>query len=106
MSLRRGELYWVAGTRRAARAGGPPPRADRPDRRRQRQPPLPQHHRRRRQHVRPPVATHVPLAPSARNGLSAASYVKCEQILTLSKDRLQGGSARSPRTTWPAWTPR
>lgn len=34
------------------------------------------------------VATHVPLAPSARNGLSALSYVKCEQILTISKDRL------------------
>ena len=37
-----------------------------------------------------PVGTHVPLPPSADNGLSAASYVKCEQIVTISKDRLLG----------------
>ena len=37
-----------------------------------------------------PVATHISLAPSARNGLSAASHVKCEQLVTISKDRLLG----------------
>src|SRR5947209_4071719 len=36
------------------------------------------------------VASHVLLQPSPRNGLSAVSYVKWEQVLTISKDRLQG----------------
>jgi len=35
-----------------------------------------------------PVATHVEVAPDARNGLRETSWVKCEQILTISKDRL------------------
>ncbi len=35
-----------------------------------------------------PIATHVPLTPSARNGLAAPSFVKCEQLVTISKDRL------------------
>ncbi len=34
------------------------------------------------------IATHVPLTPSAQNGLPAPSFVKCEQLFTLSKSRL------------------
>ena len=34
------------------------------------------------------IATHVPVAPSRANGLSAPSFVKCEQIQTVSKARL------------------
>jgi mRNA interferase MazF len=35
-----------------------------------------------------PVATHVQVVPDVRNGLRVTSWVKCEQILTISKDRL------------------
>lgn len=35
------------------------------------------------------VPFHVPLSPSTDNGLRTASSVKCEQILTISKDRLR-----------------
>lgn len=35
------------------------------------------------------VPFHVPIGPSAANGLTTHSYVKCEQLLTVSKDRLQ-----------------
>ena len=35
------------------------------------------------------IPSHVDVAPSAQNGLSALSYVKCEQVQTVSKDRLQ-----------------
>lgn len=34
-----------------------------------------------------PVATHVPITPDAQNGLREATWVKCEQILTISKNR-------------------
>lgn len=34
------------------------------------------------------IPTHVLLEPSANNGLSARSFVKCEQIQTVSKARL------------------
>ena len=34
------------------------------------------------------IATHVAVEPSRANGLSAPSYVKCEQIQTISKARL------------------
>lgn len=34
------------------------------------------------------VPFHVRLDPSADNGLRAVSYVKCEQVLTIAKDRL------------------
>jgi mRNA interferase MazF len=34
------------------------------------------------------IAAHVPLEPSASNGLAAPSFVKCEQIQTVSKTRL------------------
>ena len=34
------------------------------------------------------VPFHVPLAPEDSNGLSENSWCKCEQILTISKDRL------------------
>ena len=36
------------------------------------------------------IPFHVRLEPSHKNGLSEVSYVKCEQVLTISKDRLQG----------------
>ncbi|MEK7677976.1 MAG: type II toxin-antitoxin system PemK/MazF family toxin [Verrucomicrobiota bacterium] len=36
-----------------------------------------------------PVPTHVEITPSPANGLSEISYVKCEQILTVSKHRLE-----------------
>ena len=35
------------------------------------------------------IATHVPLTPSPQNGLPSPSFVKCEQLFTLSKSRLQ-----------------
>jgi len=35
-----------------------------------------------------PVATHVLIEPDAANGLREKSWVKCEQVLTISKDRL------------------
>ena len=34
------------------------------------------------------VPSHVSLSPSPENGLSASSFVKCEQLLTISKERL------------------
>ena len=34
------------------------------------------------------IPAHVDVAPSAQNGLSVVSYVKCEQVQTVSKDRL------------------
>lgn len=34
------------------------------------------------------VMTHVEVEPSAENGLRATSSVKCEQLVTISKDRL------------------
>lgn len=34
------------------------------------------------------VATHVRLEPDRSNGLKETSWAKCEQILTISKDRL------------------
>lgn len=37
-----------------------------------------------------PIPFHIRLDPTERNGLSATSYVKCEQILTISKSRLHG----------------
>ena len=35
-----------------------------------------------------PVPFHVPVDPSSGNGLKKKSYVKAEQLLTISKDRL------------------
>lgn len=35
-----------------------------------------------------PVLFHVPVAPTKLNGLTAPSFVKCEQVLTVAKDRL------------------
>ena len=35
-----------------------------------------------------PVATHIPVEPDASNGLREKSWVKCEQVLTISKHRL------------------
>ncbi|NTV15470.1 MAG: type II toxin-antitoxin system PemK/MazF family toxin [Desulfobulbaceae bacterium] len=34
------------------------------------------------------VPFHIPLTPNRRNGLTEASFVKCEQVLTVAKDRL------------------
>jgi mRNA interferase MazF len=34
------------------------------------------------------IATYVPVTPSKENGLKKRSHVKCEQILTISKERL------------------
>ena len=36
-----------------------------------------------------PVATHVRVEPDAQNGLREVSWVKCEQVLTISKERLE-----------------
>jgi mRNA interferase MazF len=35
------------------------------------------------------VPFHVRLEPTATNGLTAVSFAKCEQVLTVSKERLQ-----------------
>lgn len=37
-----------------------------------------------------PIPFHILIAPSRQNGLREVTYVKCEQILTLSKARLIG----------------
>jgi len=36
-----------------------------------------------------PVASHVEVQPSSTNGLREISYIKCEQIMTISKQRLE-----------------
>ncbi|HEY3414604.1 MAG TPA: type II toxin-antitoxin system PemK/MazF family toxin [Armatimonadota bacterium] len=36
------------------------------------------------------VPSHVPIDPAPGNGLRERSYAKCEQILTVNKDRLAG----------------
>jgi mRNA interferase MazF len=36
------------------------------------------------------VPTHIEIDPSTTNGLRDTSSVKCEQLVTISKDRLQG----------------
>jgi len=35
-----------------------------------------------------PVPFHVTLKPNRSNGLTEASFIKCEQVLTVAKDRL------------------
>jgi mRNA interferase MazF len=35
------------------------------------------------------VPSHVRIEPDAQNGLSTASFVKCEQLMTISKERLE-----------------
>ena len=35
-----------------------------------------------------PVTSHVEVTPTATNGLQAISFIKCEQIMTISKQRL------------------
>jgi mRNA interferase MazF len=35
-----------------------------------------------------PVPFHIPVQPSSQNGLSKMSYIKTEQLLTISKERL------------------
>ncbi len=40
-----------------------------------------------------PVPFHVRLEPSKANGLRETTFVKCEQILTITKARLLGGRA-------------
>lgn len=35
------------------------------------------------------VPFHIPLTPTQENGLRSPSFVKCEQILTISKERLR-----------------
>jgi mRNA interferase MazF len=35
-----------------------------------------------------PVPFHVAVSPNPQNGLTEASFIKCEQVLTVSKDRL------------------
>ena len=36
------------------------------------------------------IPAHVSVKPSNRNGLTAPSFIKCEHLLTISKDRLLG----------------
>jgi mRNA interferase MazF len=40
-----------------------------------------------------PIPFHIQIAPNPQNGLQEVTYVKCEQILTLSKARLLGPQA-------------
>jgi mRNA interferase MazF len=37
-----------------------------------------------------PIPFHIRIAPNQENGLRDVTYVKCEQILTLAKERLLG----------------
>jgi len=41
-----------------------------------------------------PVATHIPIEPDASNGLHEKSWVKCEQVHTISKQRLHSQCGR------------
>ena len=41
-----------------------------------------------------PVPTHIQVEPNGENGLSQTSYVLCEQIQTISRDRLQARIGR------------
>ena len=36
-----------------------------------------------------PVSTHIQVKPSPANGLREASFIKCQQIMTICKDRLE-----------------
>ena len=48
------------------------------------------------------IATYVPVTPSEENGLKSKSHVKCEQIFTISKERLYdrlGSLSRSQMAT-------
>lgn len=40
-----------------------------------------------------PIPFHIRIDPSSENGLGEVTYVKCEQILTISKSRLLGPGA-------------
>lgn len=40
------------------------------------------------------ISVHVPIQPSDENGLAFLSYVKCEQLVTISKDRLENRLGR------------
>jgi mRNA interferase MazF len=40
-----------------------------------------------------PIPFHIQITPNPQNGLQEVTYVKCEQILTLSKTRLLGPQA-------------
>ena len=40
------------------------------------------------------VPSHVRIAPTAENGLAAPSFIKCEQLLTMSKVRLENRMGR------------
>jgi mRNA-degrading endonuclease toxin of MazEF toxin-antitoxin module len=42
----------------------------------------------------PEIPLHVRVAASKRTGLRAASFVKCEQVMTVSKDRLSAPIGR------------
>ena len=44
------------------------------------------------------MATHVQIEPDPRTGLRETSWVKCEQVLTVSKERLEApwGSLSNP----------
>ncbi|MCX6381293.1 MAG: type II toxin-antitoxin system PemK/MazF family toxin [Armatimonadetes bacterium] len=35
------------------------------------------------------IPTHIMVEPDTANGLGAISYIKCEQVITISKDRLE-----------------
>lgn len=37
-----------------------------------------------------PIPFHIQITPNQQNGLQEVTYVKCEQILTISKSRLHG----------------
>lgn len=40
------------------------------------------------------VPSHVRVEPTAQNGLASLSFIKCEQILTISKQRLEKRTGR------------
>ena len=44
------------------------------------------------------VPFHIGLEPSRQNGLSEPSFAKCEQVLTISKDRIEGRIGRVGRS--------
>ena len=49
-----------------------------------------------------PITSHIEVQPSPANGLRDPSYVKCEQILTVSKERLESQIGTQQPQIWSA----
>ena len=50
-----------------------------------------------------PIPFHIQIVPNAQNGLREVTYVKCEQVLTIAKARLQGSARRRALSMHPQY---